>query len=36
VPANAEHLSVGGTLEGGGRAWFDDARLELLGPAPAR
>ncbi|MBK8323714.1 MAG: hypothetical protein IPL06_13475 [Betaproteobacteria bacterium] len=36
VPANAEYLSVGGTLEGGGRAWFDDARLELLGPAPGR
>lgn len=36
VPAHAEHLSVGGTLEGGGRAWFDDARLELLGPPPGR
>ena len=36
VPADAEHLSVGGTLEGGGRAWFDDARLERLGPAPGR
>ena len=36
VPAKAEHLSVGATLEGGGRAWFDDARLETLGPAPAR
>lgn len=29
----AETFSVGATLEGGGRAWFDDARLEVLGPA---
>ena len=33
VPPRAEYLSVGGTLEGGGRAWFDDAKLEILGPA---
>jgi hypothetical protein len=36
VPSKAEYLSVGGTLEGGGRAWFDEARLEILGPAAAR
>ena len=36
IPANAEHLSVGGTLEGGGRVWFDDAKLELLGPPSGR
>lgn len=30
VPADAEHLSVGATLEGPGKAWFDDARLELV------
>jgi hypothetical protein len=36
VPARADTLSVGATLEGGGRAWFDDARIEVLGPAAAR
>ncbi len=36
VPPRADTLSVGATLEGGGRAWFDDAKLEVLGPAPAR
>ncbi len=36
MPAGAETLSVGATLEGGGRAWFDDARLEFPGPAATR
>lgn len=36
IPAQAEYLSIGATLEGGGRAWFDDARLEVLGPAAGR
>jgi hypothetical protein len=36
LPEQAETLSVGATLEGGGRAWFDDARLEVPGPASAR
>lgn len=32
----AEHLAVGGTLEGGGRVWIDDAKLEILGPPAGR
>jgi hypothetical protein len=36
VPEKAESFSVGATLEGGGRAWFDEARLEVLGPASRR
>jgi hypothetical protein len=36
LPDQAETLSVGATLEGGGRAWFDGARLEVLGPATRR
>jgi hypothetical protein len=30
VPADAEFVEVGATLEGGGRACLDDARLEVL------
>lgn len=30
VPADAQIIELGGTLEGGGRACFDDARIELV------
>ena len=33
VPREALFLEVGGSLEGGGRACFDDFRLELVRPA---
>jgi hypothetical protein len=36
LPEQAETLSVGATLEGGGRAWFDEAKLEVVGPASSR
>ena len=36
LPDQAETFSVGATLEGGGRAWFDEAKLEVLGPASPR
>lgn len=36
VPKEGGLLEVGAILEGNGKVWIDDARLEILEPAPAK